>query len=204
MRRRKYSNRQMKRLLSILFLFFSLPLVAQQNRIKLGIWGLPLFQSGFGIGSIGFERLNNKFNSSWQIYFAMSGGSIASDAESHKRKWVTAEKTYYLKSNQKKNHFLFSLFCEAGSRIILPGHAYFEPDSILNKTNVFEINPGANFGFQYLFKKKFGFELAAGPKLIFSKGEYQYYNSLIRNKYSVSFDKIQPGFRLMGCFYYQF
>jgi hypothetical protein len=194
----------MKKNISILFLLFFQSVTAQQNKIKPGIWGLPLFQSGFGIGSIGFERLNTKLSSSWQIHFAMSGGSFASDAALHKRKWVTAEKTYYIKSDQKKIHYFYSLFCEAGSRIKLPGHAYFEPDSVLNKTKMFEISPGASLGFQYAIRKKWGFELTGGPKLIFSKGEYQYYNSLIRNKYAVSFDKIRPGFRLMGSFYYQF
>jgi hypothetical protein len=43
-------------------------LSAQQNKLKFGFLGF-LTQSGFGMGNIGYERLNKELNSSWQFRF---------------------------------------------------------------------------------------------------------------------------------------
>ena len=194
----------MKRMLLIYFFVPVMNAAAQQNRIKAGVLVVPLFQSGFGMGNIGFERLNKQFNSSWQIHFCVAGGSIASDAETNNRKWVTVEKTYYLKSKKEKAHFFYSFFAETGNRITLPGHSYFKPDSIINKTKSFEINPGVSLGWQLKIKKRWGIEMLAGPKIIFASKEKQYYNSLNNQHYTVSGNHIKAGFRFMTSLYYQF
>ncbi len=187
----------------ILILFMNLALTAQQNRIKLGFIGFPS-QSGFGIGDIGFERLNKELNSSWQLHFSASGGAIASDVGTETRKWGTIEKTFYRKTIAKKITWSYSFFTEAGSRDKSPGHVPYIPEKILKKTKLFEINPGASLGIQLLLGKKWGIETQAGPKLIFAKGIKYYRNSTANQIYSESFHDIKAGYRLIGGFTYQF
>lgn len=187
----------------ILTLFISSSLIAQQNRIKLGFIGFPS-QSGFGIGDIGYERLNKKLNASWQLHFSASGGAIASDVGTETRKWGTIEKTFYRKTIAKKITWSYSFFTEAGSREKSPGRVFDVPEKILKKTNLFEINPGASFGIQLLLGKKWGIETQVGPKLIFAKGKKYYRNSTINQTYSESIYDIKAGYRLIGGFTYKF
>ena len=73
-------------------IYFFVPVMnaaAQQNRIKAGVLGVPLFQSGFGMGNIGFERLNKQFNSSWQIHFCVAGGSMGGNGNARPQTSVT-------------------------------------------------------------------------------------------------------------------
>ena len=44
-------------------------LSVQQNKLKLGFFLGGPTQSGFGMGNIGYERLNKELNSSWQFRF---------------------------------------------------------------------------------------------------------------------------------------
>ena len=141
----------------ILILLISSSLSAQQNRIKLGFMGFPS-QSGFGIGDIGYERLNGKLNASWQLHFSASGGSIATDIGTETRKWVTIEKTFYRHTIAKRITWSYSFFTEAGSREKSPGYVSYIPEKILKKTKWIEINPGASLGIQLLLGKKWGIE----------------------------------------------
>ena len=194
----------MKNILLIFFTIFFLKADAQRNRIKLGLMGVPMFQSGFGMGNIGFERLNKTLNSSWQIHFSFAGGSPAADAETTNRKWLTLEKSIYLKRNSGKFNFYYSFFNETGKRTERPGFSHFEPDSILQRTTTFEINPGAGIGTQFQLMKKFKMEVQAGPKLIIANGKKYYYNSLAKQEFSELINKLRGGFRFFACIYYQF
>ncbi len=185
-------------------LLFAAVINAQRNKIKLGILGVPFFQSGFGMGTIGYERLNKKNTASWQAHFNVAGGSIATDVPVDTRRWGTIEKTFYYKTVAKRISYSFSAFTEIGDRVTTPGYARFEPDSILRKTVVFEINPGASLGLQYMFSKKWGIEMQAGPKLIIANGKKHFINSTNQQKFEVASDEIKAGYMFTGSFYFQF
>ncbi len=193
----------MKKIFSLLFLLISLSSPSQQNRIKLGFIGFPTV-SGFGIGDIGYERLNKKLNSSWQIHFSASGGAIVTDVGSETRKWGTIEKTFYRKTIAKKIIWSYSFFTETGSREKSPGHIYNIPEKVLKKTKQFEINPGVSLGIHLLIGKKFGIETLAGPKIIFANGKKYYVNSTVNQNFSEPVRYTKAGFRLIGGFTYQF
>jgi hypothetical protein len=137
----------------ILIILAGSSLTAQQNRMKLGFIGFPSV-SGFGIGDIGYERLNKKFNASWQLHFSASGGAIATDVGTETRKWGTVEKTFYRKTISKRVTWSYSFFAETGSREKSPGDILNTPDKILINTKWFEINPGASLGIQFRLGKK--------------------------------------------------
>jgi hypothetical protein len=177
--------------------------MAQQNRINLGFIGFPSV-SGFGIGDIGYERLNKELTASWQFHFSASGGAVATDVGTETRKWGTIEKTFYRKTIAKRISWSYSFFAEAGSRDKSPGHIYNTPEKILIKTKVFEINPGASLGIQFRFGKRWGIETQAGPKLIFANGKKYYRNSTINQNFSEAVNNIKAGYRLIGGFTYQF
>ncbi len=166
--------------------------------------GVPFFQSGFGMGTIGYERLNKKQNASWQLHFNVAGGSIASDAPISTRRWGTIEKTYYFRTVAKRIRYSFSAFSEIGNRSTRPGHASFKPDSILQKSIAFEINPGASLGLQYKFSKKWGMEMQAGPKLIIANGKQHFINASTQQKYQTTYKEIKAGYMFTGSFYFQF
>ena len=148
----------------ILIIFTGSSLAAQQNRIKLGFIGFPSV-SGFGLGDIGYERLNKKLNASWQLHFSASGGAVATDIGTETRKWVTIEKTFYRKSISKRITWSYSFFGETGSREKSTGKVFNTPEKILIKTKWFEINPGTSLGIQFRLGKKLGIETQVGPKL---------------------------------------
>lgn len=178
-------------------------LSAQQNKLKLGFLGFPT-QSGFGIGDVGYERLNKELNSSWQLHFSASGGAIAMDAGTESRKWITVEKTFYRNTITKKITWSYSFFLEAGSRLKKPGKISYSPDKILRETKLFEINPGACLGIQIRLGRKWGVESQIGPKLIFANGDNYYSNSIINQNYLEPENYFKAGFRVTGGFYYQF
>jgi len=193
----------MRSICFILIIFTCLPMAAQQNRIKLGFIGFPSV-SGFGIGDIGYERLNKKLNASWQLHFSASGGAVATDVGTETRKWGTIEKTFYRKSISKKITWSYSFFTETGSREKSPGKVLNTAEKILLKTKWFEINPGASLGIQFRFGKKLGLETQAGPKFIFATGKNYYRNSVINQTHTESINGNRAGFRLIGGFTYQF
>ncbi|HWR32013.1 MAG TPA: hypothetical protein VN451_00695 [Chitinophagaceae bacterium] len=181
----------------------SLSAEAQKNRIKLGFIGFPS-ESGFAIGDIGYERLSKELNSSWQFHFSASGGTIAIDAGTETRKWVTVEKTFYRKTVANKITWSYSFFTEAGCREKNPGRVPYIPEKILINTKQFEINPGASLGIQLRFGKKWGIETQVGPKIIIATGKEYYRNNIINQPYSKTFHNLKAGYRLIGTFAYQF
>ena len=193
----------MKKVFSILFFLISLSSPSQQNRIKLGFIGFPT-ASGFGIGDFGYERLNKKLNSSWQIHFSASGGAVATDVGSEARKWGTIEKTFYRKTISKKITWSYSFFTETGSREKSPGFIHNIPEKIFIKTKQFEINPGVSLGIHLRIGKKFGIETLTGPKIIFANGKNYYVNSIIKQNFSEPVRYTKAGFRFIGGFTYQF
>jgi len=46
--------------------------------------------------------------------------------------------------------------------------------------------------------------MQAGPKLIIANGKEHFINSLTRQNFESSFNKIKAGFMFMGSFYFQF
>jgi hypothetical protein len=178
-------------------------LAAQQNRIKLGFIGFPSV-SGFGIGDIGYERLNKKLNASWQLHFSASGGAVATDVGTETRKWGTIEKTFYRNTISKRITWSYSFFAETGSREKSPGKGSNTPEKFLITTKWFEINPGASLGIQFRIGKKWGIETQAGPKFIFATGKEYYRNSVINQTFTESINNNRAGFRLVGGFTYQF
>ena len=184
-------------------LLFAHSTYAQLNRIKAGIIGLP-FESGFGIGNIGFERMNKAGTSSFQIQYSIAGGSIATDVGDTKRKWFTAEKTFYVKSKQPVN-FAYSIFVELGNRTKYPGNIAPPRDSIPQYTRSFEICPGLAAGFHYNFNKHLGIGLLTGPKLIFTNKKTNYYNGLSNKEFIVEEGKsVTTGLRFTPYICFQF
>ena len=193
----------MKLLVSILTLLLTVTLNAQFYKIKAGAIGIPLFQSGAGMANISFEMYNKKANRSFQLTASISGGAIATDAESTTRKWATLERIFYTGSPDSKRKFFYTFFAEAGTRNISPGFTDFSPDSILNKKRAFEINPGAGIGITFKIKKKLGVDFSAGPKLIIASYKDKYYNSLSKQYFTVNYNDTRAGFRFMTSLSYQ-
>ena len=178
---------------------------SQLNKIKAGILGVPGYQSGFATGNIGYERLNKDNTGSWQIHYNFSTGSVAADAGSTKRNWITIEKTFYIQK-PVKYIFLYSFFAEAGNRTKLAGFVHSPPDSIFKNTTTTEICPGIAVGFHHDFSRHWAIQAITGPKLIIdTKKESLYYNSINNKYYSLPTDKeIRTGLRFMLNICYQF
>lgn len=194
----------MKEILCILFLLLHLQINAQQNKIKVGIAGLPMFQSGFGMGNVGYERLNKNLNTSWQILYAVAGGSPAADAAISTRKWLTIERLWYFKPVHKKISYYYSFFSEAGIRKTKPGHAHYPDTAWLKETKVSEINPGASLGIVIKLGRKICVESAAGPKLIFQSGKEYYRNYRDNYDFTEPYKDTKLGLRFLFSFSYQF
>ncbi len=187
----------------ILTILISSAMMAQQNRIKLGFIGFPS-QSGFGIGNIGYERLDKSQKRSWQILYSMSGGSVGVDAEAYKRKWVTVERLFYFPTVSKKLTYYYSLFLETGERTSEPGHIVIYDTSRYEGIRSFELSPGAAIGFKFNFSKRLALETAAGPKLIWLKGKEEYYNRRDNIHYNTPYNETRVGFRFLFSFSWQF
>ena len=196
----------MKLFLSIIILLITIDVYTQNNKIKAGVLGIPLSQSGFGagMGNIGFEILNKVKKHSWQFHLNISGGSFSDDSRRTTRKWITMERTFYINNRNNKQNLFYSIFIENGIRKILPGEIQPLPDSILQKTKSFEISPGVGVGLQFRISNKIGLQFFSGPKIIFAKTSEHYYNSLISKNYTSTFNELKPGFRFMSSFSYQF
>lgn len=178
---------------------------SQLNKIKAGILGVPGFQSGFATGNIGYERLNKDNTGSWQIHYNFSTGSVAADAGSTKRNWITVEKTYYIQK-PVKYVFMYSCFAEAGHRTKLAGFEHSPPDSIFKNTTSSEICPGIAIGFHRDLGKHWGIQAVCGPKMIIdTKKESLYYSSTNLTYFSVPEEKdIRTGLRFLLNICYQF
>ena len=184
------------------FLFVS-KVQSQHNRLKAGYLGFPS-ESAFGMGNIGFERLNKNKTSSFQIHYNIAGGSVASDVGDTKRKWFTAEKTFYVKSN-KPTHFLYSIFIELGNRTKYPGFIHPPQDSIPQYTRSFEICPGVAAGLHHNFSSHWGIGLLTGPKLIFTNKQTNYYNGVSKQEFIVKEgNSITTGLRFTPYICFQF
>jgi len=178
--------------------------LSQQNKIKGGVLGIPGFQSGFATGNIGYERLNKNQTASWQIHYNLASGSIASDAGDTKRKWVTVEKTFYLKGKHESS-FLYSFFIESGTRTKFPGFIHPSPDSIPRYTRSFELCPGIAAGLHYNFSRHFGLQVLSGPKIIFSKPHTFFYSTATGKNFTADGgNEIKTGYRFMLNLCYQF
>jgi hypothetical protein len=189
--------------LLILFVFLTLFGNAQQNKVKLGFIGFPTV-SGFGIGNIGYERMQNDQKKSWQILFSISGGSIATDVETHYRKWITVDRMFYFNTIHHKLKYYFSLFSELGTRKSKPGLIRFADTAILEEKKAIEFNPGGALGLSYSIGRKFNLESAVGPKVLFQNGKEYYYNSREKKYYNKSYSNIGFGIRFLFTLSYQF
>ena len=194
----------MKKILCIFFVLIQLQVHAQQNRIKLGIAGVPIFQSGFGIGNIGYERLRKDMKASWQLLYSIAGGSPATDAAISNRKWLTVERLWYFKTINKKVGYYYSVFSEAGSRTTKPGHAHYPDTAWLKETKVTEINPGVSLGILLKLGKRINLETAAGPKLMFQSGKEYYRNFRDNKDFTEPYKDTKFGLRFLFSFSYQF
>lgn len=193
----------MRTVFCIFFLLFQMQTNAQKNRIKAGFLGFPA-ASGFGQGSIGYERLGKKLTTSWQILLNGSGGEIGNDTGPEKRIWGTAEMTFYKKTISERITWSYSFFTEAGKRQKDAGHVAIIPERTFKERKTFEICPGVSLGLQYRIGKKWGVEAAAGPKIILANGNEYYYNYLNSSVFSESYSKTNFGLRLNGLLSYQF
>lgn len=178
---------------------------SQLNKIKAGILGVPGFQSGFATGNIGYERLNKDNTRSWQIHYNFSTGSVAADAGSTQRNWITIEKTFYIQK-PVKYVFLYSFFAEAGNRTKLAGFEHNPPDSIFKNTTSTEVCPGIAIGLHRDLGKHWGIQAVCGPKMIIDiKKESLYYSISSLNYFMVPEEKnIRAGMRFMLNICYQF
>jgi hypothetical protein len=178
---------------------------SQLNKIKAGILGVPGFQSGFATGNIGYEQLNKDYTGSWQIHYNFSTGSVAADAGSTKRNWITVEKTFYIQK-PVKYVFLYSFFAEAGNRTKLAGFVHSPPDSIFKNTTSSEVCPGIAIGFHRDLGKHWGIQAVCGPKMIIDiKKESLYYSISSLSYFTVPEEKnIRAGMRFMLNICYQF
>ncbi|MBM3416669.1 MAG: hypothetical protein FJY20_09525 [Bacteroidetes bacterium] len=193
----------MKKAPLILSLLVSSVMMGQQNRIKFGFIGFPS-QSGFGIGNIGYERLDQSQKKSWQILYSMSGGSVAVDAESYQRKWLTVERLFYFTAISKKLTYFYSLFLETGERTSEPGHIAIYDTSRYEGFRAFELSPGAALGLKFNFSKRLALETGAGPKLIWLKGKKEYYNRRDNIHFNTPYQETRPGFRFLFSCSWQF
>jgi hypothetical protein len=176
---------------------------AQQNRIKLGFIGFPS-ASGFGTGTLGYERLDKTLNKSWQISANGSGGAIATDAGTETRKWITVERTFYRSTMAKKITWSYSFFSEAGTRQKNAGYIHPTPEKTFQYTKQFEVSPGTSLGIQLQLGKRWRLESVAGTKIVFAKGNDYYYNSISKQTFTEAANETKLGYRLMGMISYQF
>jgi hypothetical protein len=174
--------------------------------MKGGFIGFPS-SSGFGIGTLGYEKMNKELTKSWQLHINGSGGAIATDVGIETRKWITVERTFYHKTISKTISWSYSFFTEIGDRVKENGDRSDDIARIFDKRKMVEINSGANLGIQLRIGKKWGVETLAGPKVIFANGKEFYLDAspgVPRRNFTEKVSYIKAGFRLMGVVYIQF
>jgi hypothetical protein len=175
---------------------------AQRNYIQAFAIGVP-FQSGAGIGNIGFEHLNKERNSSWQFAFNAAGGSLATDVAVPHRIWGTIDKMITLnKKTVFTNAPFLSFFLEVGKRRLSGGRLFPENGSILQSTDAFEINPGIGIGRNFSLGKKWHMQILAAPKLIFSFRKDQYFETASGTLFYNKYNEVSGGYRILFNFCY--
>lgn len=194
----------MKKILCIFFVLIQLQVHAQQNRIKVGLFGIPTMQSGFGLTNIGFERIDKNMKASWQLLYSLSGGSPNTDWESTFRNWFTFERICYFKTTSRKLGYYYSGYIEVGKRRITPGYAHYPDTASLKETKVTEINPGVSLGIFLKLGKRINLETAAGPKLMFQSGKEYYRNFRDNKDFTEPYKDTKFGLRFLFSFSYQF
>lgn len=186
----------------LLIVLLNLTAKAQLNKIKGSLLGAP-FESGFYLGTIGYERLTRSQTSSWQLYYNVAQGAVGADIGDTDRRWFTIEKTYYVKS-KTKFMFFYTFFVEKGNRIKQPGHVDYPMNALLKNTRSKEICPGGAVGLNFRWRKKWGMQVLGGPKLIIEKATTNYYNAYTQKFFNSKANNTKLGGRFIGNFYFQF
>ncbi|MCX6319686.1 MAG: hypothetical protein NTW29_20575 [Bacteroidetes bacterium] len=175
--------------------------LAQKKIILASVWGVPFFQSGFGIGQLGFEYQQKNEHQAWQISLGMSGGSIASDVGVTKRQWVSLDRIITLSGKKFSEDPLFlSFFIEAGSRTQSPGRRGNITDSVLQQYRATEINPGIGIGKYVHIGKKIRMQLVAAPKVLLAFHKDEYYSRSNRVYFTDQYNELRFGYRLSANF----
>lgn len=173
------------------------PVQAQRNYLQVFAIGLP-FQSGAGIGNIGFEHINKNENGAWQANFHAGGGTIATDAGTPLRIWVSGDRLFSL--NKKApwiNATVFSVFLEAGTRSRKGMMADLENGKLLRKEKSFELCPGISIGQHIKLGKRSHLQLLAGPKLIVGFNADEYRETATGNLYINRSHSLKGGYRIL-------
>jgi hypothetical protein len=185
----------------VLLLFTGVETIAQKKILLAGVWGVPMFQSGFGIGQLGFEYQQKNEHNAWQFSLGMSGGSIASDVGTTRRKWITVDRIItFSKKKFSESPLFFTVFIEGGSRKRSPGHIHIAGDSIINEYRAAEFNPGIGIGKHVQIGKKIRMQFLAAPKAIFAFHHDKYYNALTKSYFTDSYNDLKIGYRLAANF----
>lgn len=171
---------------------------SQQNYLKVFAIGVP-FQSGAGIGNIGFEHLNKNSTGAWQFDLNMAAGTFTTDVSVPHRVWLSADKIFLFNKQAKyQNAVFYTFFTEAGTRNLAGGRVlYAQNGSIFQKTKSFEINPGAGLGKNFPIGKRCHFQAIAGPKIIFAFRKDQYYETASGKYFYDRYTKISAGYRIL-------
>lgn len=174
-----------------------------QRKFIIGsFWGFPS-GSGFGYGNLGFEYQNKNNADAWQLSMNMSAGAIATDIGTTNRKWITVDKfRSFNKSLNEKYSFFYSFFIEMGNRKITGGWWRTFRDTILNKQETFEINPGIGLGTNIRLSKRFHLQLMGAPKAIIAFHQDRYYDQLNKNYFYKKNADVSIGSRIAAnlCF----
>lgn len=170
---------------------------AQRNYLQVFAIGVP-FQSGAGIGNIGFEHLNKERNGSWQFAFNAAGGSLGNDAGDPHRIWFTIDKIIQLNKKMAFTNAPFvSFFIEAGKRRVSGERLYGEVGDYLQSTVSFEINPGVGIGRNFRLGKKIHLQLLAGPKAIIAFAKDEVLETASNEVFFTRHTELSAGYRVL-------
>ncbi|MBL7731879.1 MAG: hypothetical protein JNM88_11930 [Chitinophagaceae bacterium] len=173
------------------------PAQAQRNYLQVFAIGIP-FQSGAGIGNIGFERINKNQTGAWQANFHIGGGTLATDIGTPLRIWVSGDKLFSL---NKKTPWIkatvFSVFIETGSRTRKGADLTPENGQLLNTEKAVELCPGIAIGQHLKLGKRSHLQLLAGPKLIAAFHADEYFETASGNRYVQRSSSIRGGYRIL-------
>jgi hypothetical protein len=171
----------------------------QRKYLVASFWGLP--SGSVGYGNLGFEYHAKNNADAWQFSINMAGGAIATDIGTTNRKWITADKLRsFKKSFHEKYSFFYSLFTEIGERKVTGGMWRNFQDTILNKKEAFEVNPGIGLGTNIQLFKKIHLQLIGAPKAIIAFHKDKYYDLINKNYFYKKFTDSNFGFRIAANF----
>lgn len=183
--------------LVIILLAGAKPAGAQRNYLQVFAIGIP-FQSGAGIGNIGFERINKNQTGAWQANFHAGGGTLATDVGTPLRIWVSGDKLFSLtKKTPWIKATVFSVFLEAGSRSREGAMRHPENGQLLNTEKAFELCPGIAIGQHLKLGKRSHLQLLAGPKLIAAFHADEYLETATGNRYVQHSNSLKGGYRIL-------